>query len=50
MNSLFSPEGVPAFFDNNPEVQHPRVVMGPDGVKLDIGWPHEGMGIVVASE
>jgi hypothetical protein len=44
----FSQEGaVPAFFDNNPEVEKSRIIIGPDGVRLDTGWPHEGKGIVV---
>ncbi len=38
---------VPAIFDNSPEVERPRIVLGPEGAKLDSGWPHEGLGIVV---
>jgi hypothetical protein len=45
MNSLFNPLGVSAFFDNNAEVEHPRMFIGPRGVKIDIGWPDEMKGI-----
>jgi hypothetical protein len=47
MSSLYNRTGVPAFFDNNAEVEKPRIVMGPEGVKVDIGWPGEDLGIVV---
>ncbi len=44
----FRDEGaIPAFFDNRPEVEKPRIILGPDGAKLDTGWPHEGRGVVV---
>jgi hypothetical protein len=45
MNSIFSKAGVPAYFDNNPEVEHPRMYIGPRGAKIDIGWPEEYQGV-----
>ncbi|MBN1443161.1 MAG: hypothetical protein JXA90_10650, partial [Planctomycetes bacterium] len=39
MNSIFNETGVAAYFDNNPEVEHPRMFIGPQGVRMDIGWP-----------
>lgn len=47
MNSIFNETGVAAFFDNDPEVEHPRMYVGPQGVKIDIGWPGCRMGIEV---
>ncbi len=39
---------IPAFFDNNPEVEKSRIVLGPRGVRLDTGWPHPGeKGVVI---
>ena len=45
MNSIFNESGVAAYFDNNPEVEHPRMFLGPRGVKIDIGWPESRKGI-----
>jgi hypothetical protein len=45
MNSIFNKAGVAAYFDNNPEVEHPRIYIGPRGAKLDIGWPEQKAGI-----
>jgi len=47
-NSLFNRTGVPAFFDNNPEVEKPRIVIGPRGTDIDVGWPHTGLGMAVS--
>ncbi len=47
MNGIFSPGAIPAYFDNSPEVERPRIILGPNGVWLDTGWPHSGKGIVI---
>lgn len=47
MNSIFNEVGVAAYFDNNPEVEHPRMFIGPQGVKIDIGWPEPYAGITI---
>jgi len=48
MNSIFNEMGVAAYFDNSPEVEHPRMFIGPQGVKIDIGWPGPQKGIELA--
>ncbi len=47
MNGIKGPNKVPAYFDNNPEVEKSRIILGPAGAWLDTGWPHSGEGIVV---
>lgn len=47
INGYTEPGTIPAIFDNSPEVERPRIILGPEGAKLDSGWPHEGRGIVV---
>lgn len=47
MNAFLGKGKIPAFFDNNPEVEKSRIVLGPDGAKLDTGWPHEDQGVVI---
>jgi hypothetical protein len=47
MNGVFAPGKIPAYFDNSPEVEKPRIIAGPNGVWLDTGWPHSGKGIVI---
>jgi hypothetical protein len=45
MNSILNGAGVSAYFDNNAEVEHPRMFMGPHGVKIDSGWPQVCTGM-----
>ena len=45
MNSIFNESGVAAYFDNNLEVEHPRMFIGPQGVRIDIGWLGSRKGI-----
>ncbi|MBD3419201.1 MAG: hypothetical protein GF398_03685 [Chitinivibrionales bacterium] len=47
MNGFTQKAQIPAFFDNNPEVEKSRIVIGPYGVNLDTGWPAKGKGSVV---
>jgi len=47
MNGIKGRNKVPAYFDNNPEVEKSRIILGPSGAWLDTGWPHSGEGIVV---
>ena len=46
MNSLFNRSGVPAYFDNNPEIENPRLLIGPHGPFIDIGWPADHRGVL----
>jgi len=47
MNGVLGPGKVPAYFDNNPEVEKSRIILGPSGVWLDAGWPHKSQGIII---
>jgi hypothetical protein len=47
MSGVFRKKEIPAFFDNKPEVEKARIVLGPEGVRLDTGWPHRERGIEV---
>ncbi|MBD3345395.1 MAG: hypothetical protein GF401_10070 [Chitinivibrionales bacterium] len=47
MNGFSKKDAIPAYFDNNPEVEKSRIIIGPYGVNLDTGWPWKGKGIVV---
>jgi hypothetical protein len=47
MNGFTREGGIPAFFDNSPETERPRIILGPRGARLDTGWPHQGKGIVI---
>ncbi len=48
MNGVVEDKSIPAYFDNNPEVERSRIILGPRGAWLDTGWPHTGKGIVVS--
>lgn len=48
INGVRKEKSIPAYFDNNPEVERSRIILGPQGAWLDTGWPHIGRGVVVS--